>query len=73
LTSTSIGLFAWPLASACVPSAPIACLVAGESVSASTATIAGATLPFEKASWMRWIVSTVGAFLGSASSPLCEV
>jgi hypothetical protein len=42
-------------------------------VSAWTATIAGDTLPFEKASWTRWIVSTVGALLGSASSPLCAV
>jgi hypothetical protein len=41
LTSTSIGFFAWPLASDRTFRAAIACFVAGESVFASTATIAG--------------------------------
>jgi hypothetical protein len=53
LTSTSIGFFAWPLASALASSDLIACCVAGESVFARTATIAGETLPFEKESSMR--------------------
>ena len=73
LTSTSIGFRTSPLASDRALSAAIACLVAGESVFPSIATIAGETLPLEKASSTRWIVFTVGALFGSASRPLCDV
>src|SRR5437667_176632 len=42
-------------------------------MSALMATLAGEKSPLEKASWIRWIVPTVGALFGSASRPLCDV
>ena len=73
LMSTSTGFFAWPLAIASRFRAAMPSLVAGESVFALTATIAGATFPFENAFSSRVIVGTVGASFGSDSSPLWVV
>ena len=73
LTSTSIGPCICPVAIACDFSSEIACCVAGESVFASIATIAGERSPFENAFSIFFIVPTVGALFGIASNPLCAV
>ena len=68
--STTIGPCIWPLAMACDFSSAIAFCVAGASVRASIAMIAGDRSPFENAFSIFFIVPTVGALFGMASSPL---